>query len=103
MIVRSPAKLLHGGFTVSILCGTRYVARKLGVPGKQVQQWADDGDIPCLRVGKRYLFNIQAVADALAGMAARSRTTARGEAADRYGRPEGETAATAGAPAGEVG
>ncbi len=49
------------------------MARCLGVTQAWLRQQADDGQIPCLKAGNRYLFSDVAVKDALAEQAAKSR------------------------------
>ena len=49
------------------------VARRIGVTRQWLRAEADAGRIPCLRAGKRYLFNLAAVKDALAALAATSK------------------------------
>ena len=49
------------------------LARRLGVTQDWLRDQADAGKVPCLRAGKRYLFNVVAVQEALAVQAARTR------------------------------
>ena len=49
------------------------MSRRLGVTQQWLRDQADTGKIPCLKAGKRYLFNPVAVQDALAAKAARMR------------------------------
>lgn len=49
------------------------MARRIGVTQKWLRDQADAGEVPCLKAGKRYLFNPVAVQDALAARAARTR------------------------------
>lgn len=49
------------------------MARRLGVTSTWLKTQADAGKVPCLRAGKRYLFNALAVQDALAVEAAKKR------------------------------
>jgi excisionase family DNA binding protein len=42
-------------------------AIRLGLPKRYLRELADAGDIPCLRVGRRRLFNPTDVAEALRG------------------------------------
>jgi excisionase family DNA binding protein len=50
---------------MSPLLSLTRLARRLGVPSSWLRQEADAGRIPCLRAGKRLLFNAQAVEEAL--------------------------------------
>lgn len=45
------------------------MARRLGVEAEWLRQEAEAGRVPCLRAGKRFLFNSFAVQDALAARA----------------------------------
>lgn len=49
------------------------IARRLGVTQRWLRDQADAGTIPCLKAGNRYLFNPEAVQEALAAKAARTR------------------------------
>ncbi len=49
------------------------MARRLGVSQQWLRTEADAGRVPCLKAGKRYLFNAAAVAETLAAQAADSR------------------------------
>jgi excisionase family DNA binding protein len=49
------------------------MARRLGVTQQWLREQADAGKVPCLRAGKRYLFSVAAVQEALAVQAARTR------------------------------
>ncbi len=49
------------------------MARRLSVSQKWLRDQAAAGKIPCLKAGKRYLFNSVAVQEALAAKAARTR------------------------------
>lgn len=49
------------------------MARRLGVAQEWLRTEADAGRVPCLKAGKRYLFNSVAVAETLAAQAADSR------------------------------
>lgn len=49
------------------------MARRLGVTQQWLRNQADAGKIPCLKAGKRYLFNPVAVQESLAAKAARTR------------------------------
>lgn len=49
------------------------MARRLGVPRQWLEQQAAAGKVPCLKVGKRYLFNAVAVQESVAVIAARTR------------------------------
>lgn len=49
------------------------MARRVGVSQEWLRTEADAGRVPCLKAGKRYLFNSVAVAEALAAQAAQSR------------------------------
>jgi hypothetical protein len=49
------------------------MARRLGVTQDWLRSEADAGRVPCLKAGKRYLFNAAAVAETLATKAAESR------------------------------
>ena len=55
------------------------LARSLKLPRQWLQGEADAGRIPCLKVGRRYLFNPRAVEEALAEMAATSSVQKVGE------------------------
>ena len=52
------------------LLNLRELAIKLGLPVEWLADQAESGDIPCLRVGTRRRFDLQAVRDALAEQAA---------------------------------
>ena len=58
---------------MSELLSLSRMARRLGV----IQQWlrdeADAGKVPCLKAGNRYLFNPEAVQEALSTKAAQTR------------------------------
>jgi excisionase family DNA binding protein len=54
-------------------------ARRLGVTQQWLRDEADEGRIPCLKAGNRYLFNPDAVEAALAKRATRSREGADNE------------------------
>jgi hypothetical protein len=41
-------------------------ARRLGVPARWLRAEADAGRVPCLRAGMRYLFELNALREALA-------------------------------------
>jgi len=50
------------------------MARRVGVTQEWLKAQADAGNVPCLRTGKRrYLFAVEAVQEALATMAAKTR------------------------------
>lgn len=49
------------------------MARRLGVTQQWLRAQADAGKVPYLRAGKRYLFNAEAVQEAIAQQAARER------------------------------
>ncbi len=49
------------------------MARRLGVAREWMKEQADSGKVPCLKAGKRYLFNPIAVQEALAAKAAQMR------------------------------
>ena len=49
------------------------MARRLGVPQDWMREQADSGHVPCLRAGRRYLFNAAVVQEALAARAAQTR------------------------------
>jgi len=51
------------------------MSRRLGVTQQWLRDEADEGRVPCLKAGSRYLFNPEAVQDALAAKAARTRQT----------------------------
>jgi len=57
-VENSPLRNVHG------------LARELNLPREWLIVEADAGRIPCLRVGRRRLFNIEAVRRALAARAA---------------------------------
>lgn len=48
-------------------------ARACGVSSQWLKAEAEAGRVPCLKAGKRYLFNVVAVQEALAVIAAKSR------------------------------
>lgn len=48
------------------------MARRIGVTQDWLRTEADTGRVPCLKAGKRYLFNAAAVQEALAAKAAAS-------------------------------
>jgi excisionase family DNA binding protein len=50
---------------VPVFYTTRALAEKLEVPYQVVREWAFEGQIPCIRVGRRYLFKLDEVMDAL--------------------------------------
>ncbi len=50
------------------------MARRLGVIQDWLRAEAEAGNVPCLRAGKRYLFNPVAVQEALAAEAAKQNT-----------------------------
>lgn len=65
---------------MSELLSLARMARRLGVTQDWLRDQADAGNVPCLRAGKRYLFNAVAVQEALAVQAARQKTgVANGE------------------------
>ena len=47
------------------------MARRLGVTQQWLRDQAKAGQVPCLRAGARFLFNAEAVQEALAAEAAR--------------------------------
>ncbi len=47
------------------------LARHVKLPKDWLKEKANSGDIPCLKVGGKYLFSLSAVQDALAAKAAR--------------------------------
>ena len=47
------------------------MARRLGVTQQWLRDQAKAGQVPCLRAGTRFLFNAEAVQEALAAEAAR--------------------------------
>lgn len=50
------------------------MARKMGVTTEWLREQAEMGNVPCLKTGKkRYLFNVAAVQEVLADMAAQNR------------------------------
>jgi len=49
------------------------MARRLGVTQQWLRDQADAGNVPCLKAGRRHLFNPDAVQEALATKAARMR------------------------------
>ena len=51
-------------------------AKQLGVPLAWLRAQAESGDIPSLRVGRRVLFNLPAVKDALLERSSRDRQVA---------------------------
>ena len=58
---------------MSDLLSLSRLARRLGVTQQWLRHQADAGKIPCLKAGKRYLFNPVAVQEALAAKAAQTR------------------------------
>lgn len=54
------------------LLNLRKLAIKLGLPVEWLADHAESGDIPCLQVGEKLLFNLEAVKSALAERAARA-------------------------------
>lgn len=57
----------------SELMQLRRMAREIGVNYQWLRQTAEAGKVPCLKVGRRYLFNRQATIQAVAKLAAESR------------------------------
>jgi hypothetical protein len=55
---------------MSDLLSLSRMARRIGVPAAWLRAQADAGRVPCLRVGKRYLFHVCTVQEAVARMAA---------------------------------
>ena len=53
-----------------ILCNLRGLAAELQLPREWLATEADAGRIPCLRIGHRRLFNVEAVRRTLAARAA---------------------------------
>jgi hypothetical protein len=51
------------------LVGLIECATRLGVPPKWLKREADSGSIPCLRIGRKHLFNLTAVKRTLASRA----------------------------------
>ncbi len=49
------------------------MARRLGVTQDWLRVQADNGNVPCVKAGRRYLFNPSAVEEVLASKAARTR------------------------------
>lgn len=49
------------------------MARRAGVTHRWLREQADAGKLPCIKAGTRYLFNPEAVQEALATQAARTR------------------------------
>ena len=62
---------------MSDLLSLARMARRLGVTQEWLRDQADAGNVPCLRAGKRYLFNAVAVREALAAEAAKQNTGQR--------------------------
>jgi hypothetical protein len=58
---------------MSELLSLSRLARRLGVTQDWLRDQADAGNVPCLKAGKRYLFNVVAAQEALAVLAARTR------------------------------
>ena len=56
---------------MSELLSLSRLARRLGVTQQWLRDQADCDTIPCLKAGKRYLFNVSAVQEAVAVLAAR--------------------------------
>ncbi len=56
------------------------LARVLHLPARWLKREADNGGIPCLRIGRRRLFNVEAVKRVLAERAAQTTTTPTSEA-----------------------
>ena len=59
------------------LLNLRELAIKLGLPVEWLSDQAESGDIPCLRVGEKLLFNLGAVTSALAEQAATATVKSR--------------------------
>jgi len=55
------------------------LARRVGLPQNWLREQADAGVIPCLKVGRRYLFEVTAAEEALAKLAAKTRQEAADE------------------------
>jgi excisionase family DNA binding protein len=47
------------------------LSERLRLPAKWLKQQADAGEIPCLKVGRKRLFNFDAVQEALSRLAAK--------------------------------
>ena len=62
---------------MSELLSLARMARRLGVTQDWLREQADTGSIPCLKAGRRYLFEPSTVQDALAQRAAHSHEGAR--------------------------
>ena len=58
---------------MSDLLSLSRMARQLGVPQKWLREQADDGKVPCLKAGNRYLFTPLTVQETVAIIAARTR------------------------------
>lgn len=54
------------------------MSRRLGVAQQWLKEEADAGRVPCLKAGKRYLFDAVAVQGAIASRAARSQPGEKG-------------------------
>ena len=50
---------------MSELLNLNQLARRLGITKKWLKTEADNGRLPCLKAGRRYLFNLEAVNMAL--------------------------------------
>ena len=61
---------------MSELLTLRRMARRLGLPQQWLREQAEAGKVPCLRAGRRYLFNPVALQSALADAAAATRSEA---------------------------
>jgi hypothetical protein len=51
-----------------IILDGRDLAGRVGVRYEQILEWARDGQIPCIRCGRRVMFNLGRVLDAMAQM-----------------------------------
>ena len=65
------------------LCSLNRLAGQLGVTRRWLREQAEAGRIPCLRAGRRYLFNGEAVLEVLAAQAAGTRQESE---ADNHGQ-----------------
>jgi excisionase family DNA binding protein len=68
-----PGFLAFEDHAMSELLNLSRQARRLGVTQQWLREQADAGQLPCLKAGKRYLFNPEAVETALSARAARTR------------------------------
>lgn len=63
---------------MSELLSLARMARRLGVTQLWLRDEAEGGRVPCLKAGRRFLFNPEAVQETLASEAARTRQEEKG-------------------------